>query len=44
MKKGIILKWRIKTIDGMEMPFRVDFDNEEEFWEAVEKWNSYFRE
>ena len=39
----VILKFRIQTIDGMRMPFLVDFESEEDFWEAVDIWNNYFQ-
>ena len=42
--KDIVLKFRIQTVDGMKMPFRVDFDDDVEFDEAVTEWNKNFRE
>ena len=40
----MITKVRIKTVDGVKMPFRVDFDSEEEFDAAVTEWNKMFIE
>ena len=39
-----LFKVRIMVLNGMDMPFRVDFDSPEEFDQAVTEWNKYFRE
>ena len=35
---------KLMRVNGMAMPFRVDFSSEEAFLAAVEKWNKFFTE
>ena len=39
-----MMTFRFKILNGISMPFRVDFETEEAFLEAVTKWNSFFAE